>query len=556
MKNIGKIKKGLFALLSVGLLNASAAVEMPIDSSFKLMKDDPIAAALDSLSMSKIFNSRNFCSAEFKARTNDTAPYFDEATYRKRLAKLDAASPFDLVYNDVVRGYIDLYAVRKRTTTERMLGLAEYYFPLFEQKLNQFNLPIELKYLAIVESALNPTIRSRVGATGLWQFMYATGKLFDLKVNSYVDDRCDPYKSTVAACRYFTYLYNIYGDWQLVLAAYNSGPGNVNKAIRRSGGKKTYWEIRPYLPTETQGYVPAFIAVNYVMNYSTEHNLQAMVAPINSIDVDTVHVKQEININTLADILSIPKEDMRFLNPSYFLGIVPYTGEPSVIVLPHKKVGEFVNNETAIYTACAKQRPTPSYNSTAPLSAGTNLSNSAASISKPAVVHKVKNGESIGGIASKYGVSVTTLKKLNKMRSNSVYKGQVLTIKPAQKAAPAPEVRKAVEPTTDAKKPETTEVKTTGNEEEDLKTNTVTTSEKAPTKIINGIEVETKKPTTAPVRKAVEPAVKKTVYYTVKKGDTLFSIAAKYKNVTVKDIKSWNGLKSDAVKIGQKLVIK
>lgn len=521
------LKKVLLTLTTGMFINASVVLATPPDSTLKLIKDDPIVAAMDSLASSKILSSVLYCPSVNVG--DDTAPYFDEATYRKRMAKLDAASPFDLVYNDAVRAYIDLYAVRKRTISKKMLGLSQNYFPLFEEKLASFNLPLELKYLAIVESALNPTIRSRVGATGLWQFMYGTGKMFGLNTSSYVDDRCDPYKSTVAACRYFTYLYGIYNDWSLVLAAYNSGPGNVNKAIRRSGGGRTYWEIRDYLPKETQGYVPAFIAVNYVMNYADEHNLKAIVPPINHVEMDTVHVKHEVSLKQISDILDVPYEDLRYLNPSYLLGIIPYTGEPSALVLPRAKIAAFVNNERAIYDYADRAKPSRGYSVTTASNTnkGSVASPYAAGAGNITKYHTVKRGESIGGIAAKYHTTTTQIRKWNGMKSNTVHSGQKLVVKKTA-GAPAPKVE-------EPKKEEPKEDKPENNNTETVGDKTTTPAVKAPAPV---------KPTTTA----------KYTYYTVRSGDTLNKIAGKYR-VSVTQLKQWNGLKSTNLKIGQKLKV-
>ena len=538
-------------VLATVMLGAFATIAQanptPPDSTLRLIKDDPIAAALDSLASSKILNSVDFCPSGGIAG-DDTAPYFDEATYRKRMAKLDAASPFDLVYNDAVRAYIDLYAVRKRSISKKMLGLAQNYFPLFEDKLAQFNLPLELKYLAIVESALNPAIRSRVGATGLWQFMYGTGKLFGLNTTSYVDERCDPYKSTVAACRYFTYLYGIYHDWSLVLAAYNSGPGNVNKAIRRSGGGRTYWEIRPYLPQETQGYVPAFIAVNYVMNYSDEHNLKAIIPPINGMDMDTVHVNHEVSLKQISDILDVPYEDVRYLNPSYILGIIPYTGEPSTLVLPRAKIAAFITNERAIYDYADRAKPNRNYSVPSPTNSTASKANQnmGASLTKVAAkYHTVKSGESLGTIASRYHITTTQIRKWNGMKSSTVRKGQTLVVKPAVKAP-------ATTTTTDAPKSDAAPADNTGTDKKadnnDVdNTNTASSTDPAKT------TAPTKTTSTNPVTTA-SSAAKKYTYYTVKRGDNLSVIANKYK-VNINDIKKWNNLRNNNLQAGQKLKI-
>jgi membrane-bound lytic murein transglycosylase D len=240
--------------------------------------------------------------------------------------------------------------MRKRGLTERVMGLAQIYFPMFEEHLDRFNMPLELKYLAIVESALNPVAKSRVGATGLWQFMYGTGKAYNLKVTSLVDDRRDPLKSTIAACEHMNDLYRMYGDWLLVLAAYNSGAGNVNKAIRRSGGKMDFWQIRPFLPLETRGYVPAFIAVNYVMSYAAEHNLRPVQPLFHHFEIDTVIVKDVLTFSQISNMLNIPVEEIEFLNPAYKSRIIPATRDNTYVLrLQKKNIAGYVINEAQLY---------------------------------------------------------------------------------------------------------------------------------------------------------------------------------------------------------------
>jgi membrane-bound lytic murein transglycosylase D len=307
----------------------------------EFIDDNFIVAALDSLSNLKYFESvENTKNQLFTNKYNflpNFIPSYPDSVYYYRMQRLDIESPIELTYNYYVKAFIELYANRKRGTTTRVLGLAQIYFPLIEQQLDLYNLPLELKYLAIVESALNPEARSRVGATGLWQFMYYTGKVYGLEATSYVDDRNDPVKATVAACRHFKDLYNMYHDWLLVLAAYNSGPGNVNKAIRRSGGKMNFWEIRSYLPRETRDYVPAFIAVNYVMNYSNEHNLYPVMPRIVYHETDTVAVHSPLTIGILAEKLKMPIEELQFLNPTFRKGFIPATASnPYYIRLPKK----------------------------------------------------------------------------------------------------------------------------------------------------------------------------------------------------------------------------
>ena len=292
-------------LLFFFLLTVSQGWAKEKDSTEAILADDPVLAMLDSLDAAMYFEASNFSTDTHHLNIlkwhKDTVPKFSDDHYKSKLSKMDAATPFKLVYNPAVRKYIDAYAVRNRKKVAQLLGLAELYFPLFEETLDKYNLPLELKYLAIVESALNPRAQSKSGAVGLWQFMYRTGKIYDLNTTSYMDERSDPYKATEAACQYFQYLYAMFGNWELVLAAYNGGPGTLNKAIRRSGGKRDYWELRPYLPVETQGYVPAFIAVNYVMKHASLHNIYPVKPDFFGYELDTVVVRQRCDLKTIAE---------------------------------------------------------------------------------------------------------------------------------------------------------------------------------------------------------------------------------------------------------------
>ena len=232
----------------------------------------------------------------------------------------------------------------------KLMSLSDYYFPLFEESLDNYNIPLEVKYLAIVESALKPRAKSRVGATGLWQFMFGTGKEYGLNVSSYVDERSDPVKSTEAASKYLAKLYEIFGDWDLALAAYNSGPGNVSKAIRRSGGYENYWNIRPFLPRETAGYLPAFLATMYIFEFAEEHGFNKQRPQYHYVETDTIHIKKMITLDQVSDLLEVPIEELQFLNPSYKLDIIPFIeGEDYTLRLPRSVVGKFVSNEDSIY---------------------------------------------------------------------------------------------------------------------------------------------------------------------------------------------------------------
>ena len=459
--------------------------------------DDPIAAMLDSLMHNSFIANIPKTQTQHENKyhfAKDSIPPADPILIESRLARLNAQSPFDLVYNNEVQAYINLYSIRNRRSVERMLGLSELYYPMFEEQLDRYNLPLELKHLAVIESALNPTATSRSGARGLWQFMYTTGKMYDLEVNSYVDERCDPYLETVAACQLLQALYKMFGDWQMVLAAYNAGPGTVNKAIRRAGGgKKTYWEIRPFLPKETQGYVPAFIAATYVMSYHAEHNLWAIAPRKTFYDVDTVAVKQQVTFAQLEAVLGISHDELEFLNPMYKLGVIPVSfTEPYKLVLPVSKVGSFVSNEEAIYNY---------------IKTDTTMTSLAVTAVKSS--HTVKAGETITSISWRYKCSVTDIRAWNGLKSNTLRPGQKLVIYSPGKV-PIPATSTTTTPT--EKKPPTSTTKT-------APTTTTTSTDAAGTQY---------------------------KYYTVKNGDNLWTIAQKF-GTTVDALKKLNGYGSKIV---------
>ena len=380
--------------------------------------DDPIVANLDSLAHLGFFEKGyDFVKSPVYHFSSDSIPWYSDKVINDRMEKLDAQSPFDLVYNDVVKQYIVMYAVRKRALTSRVLALSKLYFPMMEQVLDRYKMPLELKYLAVVESAMNPEACSRTGARGLWQFMYTTGKLYNLQVTSYVDERNDPVRSTIAACEYLKFLYGMFNDWQLALAAYNCGPMEVSKAIRRSGGKMNFWQIRPYLPRETQGYVPAFIAVNYVMNYATSHNIYPGIPNATFFDVDTVCIHEQLSFAQLSSYLNVPLNEIAYLNPCYKLGVIPYSDEGCyTLCLPISKVGTFVANENAIYALAKKDTIT----SGQILSLQQNM---------PEVeYYRVRRGEHISNVANKYHCTVRELKEWNGLSSSNIHSGQHLMV--------------------------------------------------------------------------------------------------------------------------------
>jgi len=374
--------------------------------------DDPVVSMLDSLATSKVFESSTFLHTitnnnNFTESARDIN-YFPDSVYRERITNMSMQSPFEYVYNNQVREFIDLYAYRKRGLTERILGLSQIYFPLFEEQLDKHNMPLELKYLAVIESALNPIANSKAGAKGLWQFMYGTGKVYGLKISSYVDDRFDPIKSTIAACEHLQDLYDIYGNWSLALAAYNSGAGNVNKAIRRAGGAKNFWVIQKYLPKETRSYVPAFIAASYVLNYSTEHHIYPVDPGILYYEIDTVFVKNPLTFDQISEMLNIQKTEIQFLNPAYKQGLIPATPDNLYILrLRKKNIADFINNEEAIYAY--RTRKGIERDSLLALAVMSN---------RETIEYRVKKGETISSIAKKYHMTTTELKALNNLQKN------------------------------------------------------------------------------------------------------------------------------------------
>jgi membrane-bound lytic murein transglycosylase D len=346
-----------------------------------------------------------------KGLLRDSLPSFPDSVYRARMDSIDRRTPLDLEYNSTVQAFINLYANRRRELTSRILGMKEIYFPMIEETLDKNNIPLELKYLAVVESALNPSARSPAGATGLWQFMYRTGKLYDLEVGSYVDERRDPYKSTQAASEYLSFLYGIYEDWNLVLAAYNAGPGTVNRAMRRAGGIKDYWELRPYLPRETRGYVPAFIAVNYIANYYEEHGIVPIDPGYRYFEFDTVHVRKPVTFEQISRALDISKDTLEMLNPVYRRGEVPATKGHRDLRLPRSKVGVFLANEDSIHRMDESPVDEDGYITE--------------EITK---IHRVRRGEYLGAIAQRYGVRISQLRAWNNLRGSRIHPGDRLTI--------------------------------------------------------------------------------------------------------------------------------
>ena len=458
---------------------------------------------------------------------NDIPAYTDDVM-KQRLTRLQ--SPIPLVYNDQVKKYIELYVNRRRELSSITLGLARLYFPMFEQVLDTYGLPLELKYLAVVESALNPMAVSRVGATGLWQFMYNTGKVYNLEINSFVDERRDVYRSTVAACQYLKEMYSIYHDWLLVIASYNCGPGNVNKAIIRSGGKTTFWEIAKYLPKETRGYVPAFIAVNYMMNYAAEHNISPIPSVISFLELDTVNVTRKLSLLDVASSVGVSTELIRFLNPIYKKNYIPYAydSKPFKLILPASKVAVFLANSETIYKGGAMIPEVAAVPVITRVSGRhgrmvvKNNTVAAAPDAKPAEtprevvkdirkVHIVRRGDDMESIADRFECTVDELKKWNHMKNSRLRNGQRVIIYLSS---------------------ETSNRILTYSEDKSEDDNSEIASSAGKSKV-------------------------KYIYHVVQRGDTLRTIAKRYTGVTVEQLKHINNIRSSskALKPGTKIKV-
>ena len=388
-------------------------------------------ASLDSLM--NLYMSKTYLSTDADCQMLSENPSFEKEVYVDRLLRMPTV--MEMSYNDVVRSCIDRYMVRLRRQVSYMLGAANFYMPIFEQALDTYQLPLELKYLPIIESALNPTAVSRVGATGLWQFMLATGKAYGLEVTSLSDDRRDPVKSSFAAARYLRDLYELFGDWNLVIAAYNCGPENINRAIRRSGGQRDYWKIYPYLPKETRGYVPAFIAANYAMTYYCEHGICPMTSKLPA-KTDTVMVDRNITFQQVAQACNLDVEMIRSLNPIYRRDIVPGLTKPAPLRLPVGEVARFIDMQDSIYAMAGNQvikraevevveRPVaqPTTRQRTTTTTRRNTTNNSASYVT------VKRGDTLGALARRNHTTVARIKQLNGMRSDVIQAGKRLRVR-------------------------------------------------------------------------------------------------------------------------------
>lgn len=411
--------------------------------------DIPEAMTTEVDSLLHLYNTQRYLKPSADCNQPDINPFYEKEVYKARLQRMPTI--IEMPYNDVVQKFIDRYANNLRRSVSIMLGATNFYMPIFEEALEAYNLPLELKYLPVIESGLNPQATSYVGAAGLWQFMIGTGKRYGLEINSLVDERRDLIKSSYAAANYLSDLYRIFRDWHLVIAAYNCGPDKINKAIHRAGGTKDYWQIYPYLPKETRGYVPAFIAANYIMNYYCDHNICPMVADIPA-KTDTVMVNRDIHFNQIASVLNMEVSQLKELNPQYRRNIINGSNKPSSLRLPSTLVNKFIDNEQAIYDynadALLNKRAevevneeniantSYSHSNSYTRSSNNNSYRSSRHKNKHTKKHKersqnvtIKDGDTLSEIAERNHTTVSKLKKLNKISGNNIRAGKKLRVK-------------------------------------------------------------------------------------------------------------------------------
>ncbi|MFV8377640.1 LysM peptidoglycan-binding domain-containing protein [Flavobacterium sp. LB3R33] len=544
--NIKNTTLSFFLLASVHLFSQETVVNKDVvrvetklsylDSIKKTFIKDDLASCVDSLWMKELTNLDlyNNLSDDIKNINIDQIVDYElpTALLKERLAAMDAKSPFNIEYNQGLENIIKSFLKNRKKSFERLMGTSEYYFPLFEEALAKQNVPLEIKYLAIVESALNPKAVSKMGATGLWQFMYQTGKQYGLKIDSYVDERSDPLRASEAAAQYMTNMYKIFGDWDLVLASYNSGPGNVAKAIRRSGGQQNYWNIRKNLPKETQGYVPAFLATMYIYEYHKEHGIVPNRASVKHFATDTIMIKKQMTFKQISDLLDVPVAQLQVLNPSYKLNVIPfYHDENHYLRLPQEKIAVFASNEAQIYayTQYESDKREKPFQIEKALAVKDTANYTIQKIALPKTAYyKVKRGDNLTMIASKYDVDVSDIKKWNKLKSNALAYGKSLKIVIG------------ADLTTLKKEPKM----------ELIPSEKISSNQRIVASEVKANKDEKTKKTTQQ-----EPIISNaSAFYVVQKGDNLGSIAKKY-DVTIAEIQEWNHLYNDNVQLGASLQV-
>lgn len=387
--------------------------------------DLPVSMTYPLDSLLNDWKAKNYIDLGKDCSTAEVNPLFSDSVYMDRLSRIPAV--MEMPYNEIVRKFIDMYAGRLRNQVSFMLSACNFYMPIFEEALDAYGLPLELRYLPIIESALNPSAISRAGASGLWQFMIGTGKIYGLESNSLVDERRDPIKATWAAARYLKEMYAIYGDWNLVIAAYNCGPGTINKAIRRAGGETDYWKIYNLLPKETRGYVPAFIAANYVMTYYCDHNICPMETNIPA-STDTVQVTKNLHFEQIADLCNVPLDEVKSLNPQYKKQIIPGDSKPYTLRLPQNAISTFIDKQDTIYAhrsnelfrnrkTVAVKDPTPAKRKQTAVAGKGKLT-----------YYTIKSGDTLSSIAERHGVRIKDIQSWNGLSGTKIAAGKRLKI--------------------------------------------------------------------------------------------------------------------------------
>lgn len=508
----------------------------------------PESFEIDTHAMMQNWYLTNYAVLDRNADRRANVPTTDQE-YIDRLQRLPTV--IEMPYNKIVRAFINMYVERKKSLVESMLGMSLYYMPIFEQALDKYGMPMELKYLPVIESALNPTAVSRAGATGLWQFMLDTAKGMGLEVNSLVDQRRDPYLASDAAARYLKQLYNSYGDWSLAIAAYNCGPGNVNKALRRAGGgKKDFWEIYPFLPRETRDYIPAFIAANYAMNYYDKHNISPALAS-RPIITDTVHINKRVHFQQISDVMGIPMDELRILNPQYRTDLIPGDIRPYALILPNIQAYCYIANEDSIVNHNAELYARRDV--VEPSTGATVTTSDGGQYVEEVVVkyHKVRRGETLSSIARRYGVTQQSIRRTNGI-GRKVRRGQTLKINTVKrKYVPAPTPAAAdttattntpqvTPPQPATSQPATAESTAEPTPQTQQVSEAMTTAKKSDTK---------KDKTPKKSEKKAQPTKHK-----VSSGENLTKIAKRY-GVSVDEIRKANNIKGDDIRAGQTLTI-
>ena len=397
--------------------------------------DLPEGMTYDADSLLQEWNARKYLVPDTNCENPDVNPVFEKDVYVDRLRRIPAV--MELAYNDVVQKFIDQYSGHLRRSVSYMLGACNFYVPIFEEALDMYSLPLELKYLPVIESALDPRAVSHAGAVGLWQFMLDTGKRYGLEVNSLIDERRDPIKSSYAAAHYLSDLYAMFGDWNLVIAAYNCGPNAVNKAIHRAGGSRDYWAIYPYLPRETRGYVPAFIAANYIMNYYCEHNICPMKTKV-PVSTDTVMLSRDVHFDQIAAVCGVDPEELRTLNPQYRTGLIPGSIRPMTLCLPHAEITAFIDNEDSVYNyrkdeLLARRAEVLVNASVAPepgeqrRKTTTKKKRTTRRSSRKYVT--IRSGQTLSELAKRHGTTVSKLRRLNGIKGSNIRAGKRIRVR-------------------------------------------------------------------------------------------------------------------------------